>query len=179
LATTPEEQQAYHIIRVVNGFGKYGKRMMTVYYDEDPTPVLTIEDAPTTANSGSNDGFCFGTFGGSAVTDVSWDWISFTNKGMFSPGEEDSCIGSLIPEIQLCNDPFADADDDADVDQDDFAKFQACFTGGGGTAAEECICFDQEPVGGDGDVDSLDYGLFENCASGPAMPADPSCDDIP
>ena len=75
-----------------------------------------------------------------------------------------------------CNDPFADADGDVDVDQDDFARFQACFTGTGGTMDEfNCHCFDRE--GDDNDIDLIDLAAFELCASGPDVAADPACDD--
>jgi len=169
------ETGTYHIIRMVNGFGAYGNRTLKIYFDEDPTPVLSLENTVPTDTGTGNDSFCFGTFGASAAADVWFDWISFTNKGMYAPGEEDDCIGSLIP--KFCNDPFADADGDGDVDQDDFAVFQTCFTGSGGGVPEGCNCFDKDPLGGDGDIDSLDFGVFENCASGPAIPADPGCDD--
>jgi hypothetical protein len=84
-----------------------------------------------------------------------------------------------------CPDPFADADWDGDVDHQDFAQWQVCFTGanGDGMDVDACGCFDRDPglypglPLGDGDVDSDDYLEFINCASGPEVPADPSCDD--
>jgi hypothetical protein len=82
----------------------------------------------------------------------------------------------------VCNQPFADADGDGDVDQSDFAVFQECFTGtnNGPLPAEPayCQCFDVQSDGGDtgdGDIDSGDLLSFENCASGPDVPADPAC----
>jgi hypothetical protein len=72
-----------------------------------------------------------------------------------------------------CNDPFADADGDGDVDQADFATFQACYTSVGGTYAAGCDCFDRD---GDNDIDSDDLGDFEACASGPGIAADTGCD---
>ncbi|UCD29057.1 MAG: hypothetical protein JSV03_00815 [Planctomycetota bacterium] len=196
LATTPEDQNAYHIIRVVNGFGVYGNRTLAVYYDEQPDPVLFLDEGVlgATKNGDTTDQFCFGTFGASAKSDVWFDWITLTNRGMYAPGEEDDCIGTLIPEfLPPCNDPFADVDGpdingdgkpdgDGDVDQDDFAEFQRCYTGsgdpGGVYSEENCGCFDQEPAGGDGDVDELDYNKFKNCASGPEVPVDETCDDL-
>jgi len=170
-----DEQGAYHIIRLVNGFGIYGNRTLKVYFDEDPTPVLSFEGTDPTDTGTSNDSFCFGTFGASAIADAWWDWISFTNMGMYAPGEEDTCIGSLIPDFPPpCNDPFADVDGDGDVDQDDFAQFQLCYTAGGGGVPDGCTCLNTD---GDGDIDSIDYMAFENCASGPAVAANPACDD--
>ncbi|MDM8006123.1 MAG: hypothetical protein QUV05_08260 [Phycisphaerae bacterium] len=72
-----------------------------------------------------------------------------------------------------CNDPFADVDGDKDVDQADFAAFQACFTGTGGILVGGCECFDRLD---DKDVDSDDAGFFEACASGAGIAADPNCD---
>jgi hypothetical protein len=81
-----------------------------------------------------------------------------------------------------CNVPFADADDDGDVDGDDFGIFQRCYTGAANppipAAPEYCTCFDRN---GDDDVDQDDLGTtgvfdtFENCASGPTVAANPGC----
>ncbi|MHC4799598.1 MAG: COG1470 family protein, partial [Planctomycetota bacterium] len=150
LATTLEEQQAYHIIRVVNGFGIYGNRTLAIYYDEQTDPVLFLDEGvlgPTNANGGS-DSFCFGTFGNAAIADVWFDWISFTNRGMYAPGEEDDCIGSLIPAFPPpCNTPFADTDNDGDVDQGDFALFQQCYSGDGNVHPDPpdyCRCLNRD-----------------------------------
>ena len=80
---------------------------------------------------------------------------------------------TLCADTLCCADPFADADGDGDVDQEDFGIFQACFTGTGGGVLPGCDCLDREP---DLDVDDVDYGAFENCATGPGIPADPACD---
>jgi hypothetical protein len=88
-------------------------------------------------------------------------------------------------EFIACNDPFADAEPapegDGDVDQEDFAIFQMCFTGDGGIIPldpEYCACFDVEGIDGpDGDIDERDFTRFQQCASGPAVLADDTCDD--
>ncbi|MGQ9651275.1 MAG: InlB B-repeat-containing protein [Phycisphaerae bacterium] len=80
------------------------------------------------------------------------------------------------PNINCCPDPFADADWDHDVDQADFAAFQACFTGPGGGVPERCSCFNHVLTGVVQGIDSDDWMAFEACASGPGMPADPACD---
>lgn len=79
--------------------------------------------------------------------------------------------------FQPCNVPFADADGDKDVDQIDFALFQACFTGSGiFVLPAECACFDRpEPIDPDGDIDQSDLFKFEDCASGPGIPAGLTC----
>jgi len=81
--------------------------------------------------------------------------------------------------IVCCADPFADADNDGDVDQEDFGVWQACFSGNGHTApagnAYPCSCFNRQ--GGDSDVDDLDFVDFEACWSGPTVSTLDSCDD--
>jgi hypothetical protein len=76
-----------------------------------------------------------------------------------------------------CNDPFADADGDNDVDGDDFGVFQRCMTGPGDPTGaydtQNCGCFDIEP---DLDVDQIDFIAFQACAGGPSIPANPDCD---
>lgn len=82
-----------------------------------------------------------------------------------------------------CNDPFADADGDGDVDHLDFAIFQLCYTGANQgpvpTSPEYCKCLDSDGAGGqpDNDIDQGDLTRFEACASGPGVPALVTCDD--
>jgi hypothetical protein len=89
------------------------------------------------------------------------------------------------PKKPICGTPFADADFDFDVDQADFALFQACYTGQGAELDPDnqpavCKCFDI--VGPDGPaenkLDQSDLTYFEGCASGPGIPADPGCDPV-
>lgn len=67
---------------------------------------------------------------------------------------------SLIPEV--CNDPFADVDGDRDVDMEDFAVFQRCFTGTAGTMTDvpTCGCLDFVR---DGKIDDFDLAAFRTC----------------
>jgi hypothetical protein len=80
---------------------------------------------------------------------------------------------------EFCNtDLVFDTDYDGDVDQDDFSLFQVCF---GATSPLEplgCKCFDEHAKvgGGDDNITLEDYVAFEGCASGPNVPANPSCD---
>ncbi|GMU22541.1 MAG: hypothetical protein AMXMBFR13_26260 [Phycisphaerae bacterium] len=74
--------------------------------------------------------------------------------------------------ILPCNAIRFDADGDGDVDQEDFAAYQLCYSVAGLGAG--CECFDAD---GDTDVDSNDLGAFEACASGPDIMADETCDD--
>lgn len=68
-----------------------------------------------------------------------------------------------------CNVPFADTNTDGDVDQEDFGKFQECFSGDRQPLNSEdgyCTCLDRDL---DGDVDQADFGAFQNCATGPGL----------
>lgn len=71
-----------------------------------------------------------------------------------------------------CNAPFADSDNDGDVDQDDFGLLQQCFTGPAGGipntgALEYCRCFDRNF---DQKIEQNDVTAFNNCSSGPNVP---------
>ncbi len=83
-----------------------------------------------------------------------------------------------VTEAPECHDPFADADDDGDVDSVDFGLWQVCYTGPGDPEgkfdAANCQCFDRDD---EDDVDAIDFQDFLSCWSGPAIPANPACDD--
>ena len=66
---------------------------------------------------------------------------------------------SLCSQFLCCPTPFADADHDGDVDQDDFGAFQLCYSGTGVTPTG-CACFDHN---NDGKVDVTDFTAFSNC----------------
>ncbi len=69
-----------------------------------------------------------------------------------------------------CNTIWADADDDLDVDMDDFGAFQLCYTGQSGPLPANvpyCQCFDR---GGDGAIGESDFVAFQKCVSGPSIP---------
>lgn len=87
-----------------------------------------------------------------------------------------------------CHDPFADLDDDGDVDQVDFARWQRCYTGENVTLTDsQCACLDRDDMNGseayelafdgDGDIDADDLDAFLLCVSGPMIPANPACDE--
>jgi len=84
-------------------------------------------------------------------------------------------VNKTCAEIQpCCPYPFADADKDGDVDQVDFAMFQLCYTGSGGSVPPGCECWDQDNAGtGDGHIDAADFTAFNNCWTGPNVPFDP------
>ncbi len=176
----------YHIIRACMGQVN-GSRAIRIYFDENPTPVIEILTASNKASATDSIGFGTGSTVGQQV--IYFDWVTGTNAGMFAPGEEVDCIGRSLCLGPGCYDSpcnldlFADADEDGDVDQADFAMFQRCYTGdGGGVPADPdyCQCFDRRnndnTPGEDNDVDGFDLGAFEDCASGPGVAADPACD---
>ncbi len=70
--------------------------------------------------------------------------------------------------------PRADFDRDADVDLVDFAHLQSCLTTGSGQGLFGPGCRNAD-LDRDFDVDQADVGVFVGCASGPAIPADPTC----
>lgn len=180
---TPTDQYVTFRMTMVGGDGDAWDcgRILRIYVDENPTPVLELLSAGEEGND-TKEGFGFGAGSTDGTYDIAFDWISGTNAGAFAPGDEVAVIGrSLIP--KRCPRPFADADEDGDVDQADFAAFQACFLGQTVQAAGTCVCFDQTDSLGtgpaDGYVDQNDMAKFELCASGPGIPADSACEDTP
>jgi hypothetical protein len=74
-------------------------------------------------------------------------------------GDDSTCA-----QYPCCPTPFADADHDRDVDQEDFGAFQVCFTDSGGGVPAGCVCFDRDL---DGDIDAADFTAFNRCWTGP------------
>ena len=78
--------------------------------------------------------------------------------------------------VLCCPLPFADADHDGDVDQDDFGAFQVCYTGAAGGVPTGCDCFDRN---GDGNINDMDFLAFNDCWTGANVPwsagLTPSC----
>jgi hypothetical protein len=75
----------------------------------------------------------------------------------------------VIPE---CLAMPADYDGDCDVDQADYAAFEACASGPGVARAGNCGDRDFDV---DADVDQLDFSAFQRCYSGENVPADRNC----
>ncbi len=112
---------------------------------------------------------------------------SVTVEWGFLPGDFGwAIVATHVDELVLfqdpCHEPFADADGDLDVDQDDFGAFQRCTTGGGGDPIPtdpfyECTCFDRAPP--TGQIDNADLEAFEACATGPSVPWTPGTPNCP
>jgi hypothetical protein len=69
---------------------------------------------------------------------------------------------------RCCPLAYGDTDQDDDVDMDDFARLQACFTGGSTMVTENCRCLDHDGANG---INLDDLDKFVTCASGPGLPA--------
>ncbi len=82
---------------------------------------------------------------------------------------------TLCSQSLCCPTPFADADHDGDVDQDDFGAFQLCYNGEGAVPTG-CECFDRN---NDNRINTTDFTSFGNCWTGPNVPwsagITPSC----
>lgn len=66
-----------------------------------------------------------------------------------------------------------DLNDDCDVDQEDFGRFQACYSGSGITQSSPA-CFGTR-LDNDEDVDQEDVAIFIRCFTGPGVCGDESC----
>lgn len=97
----------------------------------------------------------------------SWFIPNWPGPNWPSPSDPDY-VGEwtkLYAEINKCGVPFADGDGDSDVDQADFGRFQACFSGDL-DAGQSCLCFDSTA---DSRIDILDMDAFVKCFTGPAI----------
>ncbi len=163
----------YHIVRVAVKGTNFWDRRIRMWFDEEYTPILDIANKYDQA-SGWYGGLMFGYEPNDLTIDVSYDYIAFTNAGAFAPGEEDAVIGhalgsSCIPPSG-CNDALPmDPDNDGDVDQDDFAQFQACYSGADDYPENpaNCHCFDAVE---NGKIDEVDLAEFVACVTGPGIP---------
>ena len=92
-------------------------------------------------------------------------------------GDADRSWFGLLDRVIIaprCNIPFADADGDGDVDQEDLGIVQACYTGGTETVSQSCACYDHDSNGASNShVDGDDLTAFSNCITGPGIDFDP------
>jgi len=94
----------WHIFRLTTIGSSSSTRHISIYMDEDPTPVLDIASPPHSPDQ--PEGFQFGAGSTSGTQDIYFDWITAADAGVFAPGEEndgsDTDIGtSLIPAVTL------------------------------------------------------------------------------
>jgi hypothetical protein len=118
-----------------------------------------------------NPGFQMGEIGNPYMTewDFEFDYARVVTLELAGCPFWDGRGGCLPRE---CPTPFADADEDGDVDVDDFARLQLCINTGLGSPpaslSEECRCFDRN--GNRVIGDSVDLTKFAACGSGPGVP---------
>lgn len=181
-----EDEIAWQTLKVIPGsgsnFGGFfswgGSGTVNIKLVDGYGPDGTVL-ASTSVPQGNE--WCFASVEGFAqghLVTVVWELVG-TTPGVPSAVHADSMRFAASP----CHDPFADVDSDGDVDQEDFAVLQRCYTGPNlGPVADEpvqCACLDVEGSGGmpDNDIDAGDLAKFQLCASGPFILADPACDD--
>ncbi len=80
--------------------------------------------------------------------------------GSFS-GEGSTCANEVC-----CPEPWADTDNDGDVDMDDHGAFQTCYTGDVTGLTGQCTCFDKDH---NNKLDEDDFTAFTNCFTGPTV----------
>ncbi len=114
--------------------------------------------------------FRLGEIAANEVWDFEFDCVAYQDD--LNNGEPLICEPSPDP----CGPLWADANGDGDVDQQDFAILQRCYTGPDGDVSPEghCPCFDRDE---DADVDVVDVEAFVSCATGPEVPFD--LDNLP
>ena len=200
----PSSGTIEQFIGLPQGAGQYDMTLsfwMRVWDNGDPQSILTanimVGETPAsslelwlgTGNMKSIDGFDPWTrvtldYSGEVSEDIAVVFdIAAVGGGTGHPVASVTLDDVQLLGITSCSDPFADADDDGDVDQDDFAVFQLCYSDDGNpfpTDPEYCSCFNRpegDPPQGDVDIDQTDAAAFEACASGPQVPADDTCDD--
>ncbi len=96
------------------------------------------------------------------------------NRSSASFAAEAYSLTTFVPAADLPVVP-ADFDDDADVDQTDFARFQLCISGEGIIQTDPDCALAR--LDADGDVDQADLSLFLACMSGPDKIGNPNCLD--
>lgn len=167
--------QDYHILRLTAIGDNDCNRVVRLYFDEQPQPVLTINNATTVAGLSGADGFGFGAGSTSGTYDIAFDWVTGTNIGAFAPGEELLVLGRSLVLGRDCPKPVVDSDADGDVDMADFAQLQRCINGPVSPIyplTNECKCFDNALPSGF--LDEFDINYFAYCAGGPNVEWTPS-----
>jgi len=123
--------------------------------DDNDTVADAVDNCPFDANTGQEDG------DGDDVGDAC-----------------DACAGTIagaVVDEQGCPVPVpGDFNGDADVDQEDFGRLQACLGSSATGEGQGCHGADLD---GNGLVDGVDKNEFLGCLSGPGRPGDPDCAD--
>ena len=156
---TPKQCLTYSTT-FANGYNRVDFDSMLVY-EGDLTYWDNTDTGACCVHTGANAGTCSITTQSACPASPAGTWHG---------------AGSTCSQFQCCPLPFADADHDGDVDQDDFGAMQVCYTGDSGGVPTGCACFD---TNSDGSVNHTDVTGFLNCWTGPNVPwtaaLTPSC----
>lgn len=101
--------------------------------------------------------------------------VKTADLGQYRCRVENAAGQTLSDPAPLTINSVGDFDDDNDVDLEDFAHFQACFSGAGEPQLDPAC--DKARLDNDPDVDQNDCAIFRKCMTGPGIPLDLSCFD--
>jgi hypothetical protein len=114
------------------------------------------------------------------IDNLTTRWLRMTTSGVANYPNPEVLLNDANKPISLrmllvgCQVPFADADKDGDVDQEDFGQFQLCYTGEASLSEQACACFDVPTSDGQGGtapadqkINQADYLEFAKCITGP------------
>jgi hypothetical protein len=130
------------------------------------------------AESGGGYDLTWNTYDGGGGTSTGGGFELSGTAGQPDAGEQVltggnySLAGGFWPGVSCGLDIPADYDKDCDVDQGDYALFEACASGPEFPHGAGC---DDRDFDTDGDVDGDDFAAFQRCLSGENVPGDPNC----
>lgn len=136
-------------------------------YFEDPAVVWT--DAPVAAD-------IWHTV--TATVTAQNDYLTVFVGGLHKSPSTSGIATIWIDDTRFTNQPVpvpGDLDHDGDVDQADFGRFQACYSGPG--IEQPNLACRYALLDTDDDVDQADFSIFQACMSGANVPAEPGCAD--
>jgi hypothetical protein len=151
---------------------------------EQPGATAAMLDFPMTEDGLDPYTLLSADYIGSATSDITLKMQISTNaQAGFDVCPDPTLSIVAIDDVQIigttsCPTPFADADEDGDIDSTDFALLQLCI--GDSPLPDECRCFDTDTSGVIGAADVAD---FLDCATGPdvlhATHPNPNCIEQP
>jgi len=155
---------------------------MTELFYNLPSPGFSVERWPgrigETTDWSNNGRWLHHSVDRDITTETGDFQIRLLKREKYAGGEAVAWDNFVFRIVTPCNQPRYDMDQDQDVDQMDLARFQLCFTGADDPTGiydrDTCRCMNSD---GDEDIDAADFAPFQACASGPAIAADPACDD--
>lgn len=139
-------------------------------FQVNPRPICFNEDSTSIANlnAAAEAGTSWGFYNDAHIQSVwpaNWTIWSRENRAFFDR------VAELVAAPPMIIPP--DFDGDGDIDPDDFARFQECWSGAGVPQDRpECL---MARLDEDDDVDEDDFALFMRCATGRDHPIRPEC----